>query len=112
MKVHKDVRDFAVRKLFRCGGLEFLIFERNGLDPVPGRLLIQLENTGHIAFREVAFPAHDRQGHAVRVRVFGVPAGGQEKCRGERGQYGEISFFHFEILNCIYFYVWTICWIL
>ena len=28
------------------------------------------------------------------------------------GNYFQISFFHFEILNCIDFYAWTIYWIL
>ena len=30
----------------------------------------------------------------------------------QTGNYFQISFFHFEILNCIDFYAWTICWIL
>ena len=30
----------------------------------------------------------------------------------QTGNYFQISFFHFKILNCINLYAWTICWIL
>ena len=30
----------------------------------------------------------------------------------QTGNYFQISFFHFKILNCINFYAWIICWIL